>query len=159
MDKVIFILYGIQLGIISIIDGRERRIPNKLLGIALLLFGVVMVWWIGGSDGVARADLVSGLLHRLGDAAVFLLIFLVFHLLSKNSLGMGDVKLLFVHFVYLARDMALVSLLLSLIILVLYSLVDVGFRKLRMTKKPKKTDYPFAPFLFIGYLILGKLMA
>lgn len=158
MEKILFLSYGLQLAVFAVIDGRQRRIPNRNLAFALILFGLIYGLAYVSESTAVKGSLLMGFVLRFRDATIFFIFFLLFQLITKSSLGMGDVKLLFVHFLYLARSAALVSLLISLLALVLFFMALHLGTRLSSQREPSRKDYPFAPFLFSGYLLLGMLL-
>jgi leader peptidase (prepilin peptidase)/N-methyltransferase len=122
------------LAVISWVDVEERRVPNVLVvpatAIALL------------AQGLLHADrLVESILAGLGAS----LFFFVALLISRNSVGMGDVKLALLIGVVLGKDVVgalfLAGLVAAAVGLVLIARHGLGARK---------TAMPFAPFLALG---------
>ncbi len=125
------------LGMAAVEDLRSRRIPNPLLW---GMFGVRCVFGVLERNGeaflwdIGRACLVMGLL-----------LFLVW--LSRGSLGMGDVKLM--------GSLALYEKLWNVYSTFLFALVfaaPCSLYWLLSGKKQRKSCFPFAPFLFVGFV-------
>jgi leader peptidase (prepilin peptidase)/N-methyltransferase len=83
---VILLLFGLWL---SIIDIRLHRLPNQIVGaMALLLISVQAVIALTQSQ---LDRLVTALITALATTLVYLLLYIV----SRGSMGMGDVKFAF----------------------------------------------------------------
>lgn len=146
-DRVLIALlpWAAVLGIISAIDLRELRVPNKIIGPAVLLAVPLLL-----AVGAAGSEALS--LQRAGQGAVAsLVLFGAFHLASPTSLGMGDVKLA----PYIGAHLALFSWRLWYQGL-LYGFVCVsvaGIVAIVVARTGRRSALPFAPFLTLGALI------
>jgi leader peptidase (prepilin peptidase)/N-methyltransferase len=86
LPLVILLLFGLWL---SIIDIRSHRLPNQIVGaMALLLISVQAVIALTQSQ---LDRLVTALITALATTLVYLLLYIV----SRGSMGMGDVKFAF----------------------------------------------------------------
>ncbi len=145
-----FIRYGVLslfLVPISFIDWERGLIPNKLtvpgfiLGLALAFAFQIENW-----ASVLLLDLLAG---ALGGGTIVLLLGLLGRLLfRKESLGMGDVKLLVMIGIYVGFPGNVLSLFFGSIAAALYILVAALQRKLHFGK-----TIPFGPFIAFGTLV------
>ena len=86
LPLAVLILFGLWL---SIIDIRSHRLPNQIIGaMALLLISVQAVIALTQSQ---LDRLVTALIIALATTLVYLLLYIV----SRGSMGMGDVKFAF----------------------------------------------------------------
>lgn len=86
LPLAVLILFGLWL---SIIDIRSHRLPNQIVGaMALLLISVQAVIALTQSQ---LDRLVTALIIALATTLVYLLLYIV----SRGSMGMGDVKFAF----------------------------------------------------------------
>lgn len=127
----------------AIIDWKYKVIPNKyllvLLGVTLLELSIEALW----SSSTVGLTLFNSLL----GSGICGTMFLITNLVSHNSLGMGDVKLMYVLGLLTGLDDALGGLFWAL----LFSLVTGVV--LMIAKKAKlKSKIPMCPFFFFGFL-------
>jgi len=121
----------------SAIDLKHFKIPNWLtLGGTLLLF---LLQWINIKQ-FPQTFLFSSLISFA--------IMLLFILLSKGKLGMGDAKLSLLTGGYLGLYYWLISLFIASTIA-----LAVILPVLKWKQKDKNTPIPFAPFLSLGALV------
>lgn len=133
---------------VAIIDYKEKIIPNKMLVIALI-FGIVLT---SLQILFGTYSILDTLLIILIGIAVICGLLLIISLIYKDSIGMGDIKLLAVMCVYEGLYGALNTLIVSLLVCFIYAIY------LLITKKAnKKTELSFGLFLYIG-LILTSIM-
>lgn len=133
ITKLFFLLI---LLLAAVIDIKYYRIPNPLsLGGSILLF---TLQWID-SVQFPKAFLFSSLIS-FG-------IMLLFILLTKGKLGMGDAKLSLLTGGVLGLYYWLISLFIASSIALLVILPVLKYKK-----KGRKTPIPFAPFLALGAL-------
>lgn len=127
----------------AIIDWKFHLIPNRyLLGalaLTLVLLGCEALTDMSGF----RTTIVLGLI----GSAVCGGIFLVTNLISRNGLGMGDVKLVFVLGLLLGLDDTLGGLLWTFIFAAAAGIILLIRKKAKM-----KTKIAMAPFFFLGFL-------
>lgn len=142
---VALIPWAVVLAVITVIDLRELRVPNRIIGPALavsipLLALAATTEATGVSFGRALA----------GGGAMFGL-YLVLHLLSPAGMGMGDVKLapyIGAHLALLGWPTFMRGLLLAFVVMGLASIVLIALRR-----GGKNTAVAFAPFMAAGALI------
>lgn len=126
----------------GLIDLKYQVIPNKLLLVLLAISIVLLVAEAISSPAAFGLTAFGALLGAVVCGGMFL----VTNLLSRNSLGMGDVKLVLVLGITLGLDDTLGGLLWSLLFALIAGVV------LMATKKAKlKTKMPMAPFFFLGF--------
>lgn len=132
----IYLLINILL-IIAIIDYKTKYIPDILI-LVLLALGM---WTMFVIPDVS-------FYNPLLTSIILFLVLLIANKVSKDSIGMGDVKLIPVISLFLGFSnifsVIFISLLLSLIFGVILIIKD---------KKDIKTEIPFVPFIFIGVLL------
>lgn len=132
---VLYSFYVAVLLYVSWTDLRTRRIPNVVIGPALLVALAAMPWTIG---------IVPGLL----GAIIAPLPLIVARIVSgARQVGMGDIKLAIVIGTILGAPVALWGVLLSLILALIVG--GIGIVRGRYTLRSK---LPFGPFLAVGAL-------
>lgn len=149
------VLIAITVGI-SVVDLKERRIPNRAVLAILLL---KMLWIALGNIFENNMGNTLQLPLLIGEQSfqtaaigggLAIVITSVAYALSKGQLGMGDVKLLVAMAFYLGFGMFVEVLLYSLLSATIY-----GVAKVLRKKADWKTQVPFAPFVAIGLLVEG----
>lgn len=121
----------------AFIDIRERRIPDRLI-IAGIAAGIA-VRLLGPQGGIT-----DGIIGGISAFAVLLAV----HLVTRGSLGLGDVKLMGCIGFCLGVERVFSILLVSVILIGLYGLVLVC-----IDRENRSRELPFAPFLLAGTLI------
>ena len=114
-------------------DAMLKQIPNQMLLILVLVRIVILV-----SDRTRTIEALEGLL--IGGGVMFL-----GYLLSKETMGAGDVKLMAVVGSYVGSDMILQVILWSTLAAAAYSLGLLSKNKTETCK-----EIPFAPFVLLG---------
>lgn len=122
-------------------DRRERRIPNR----ALLLLGVTRFVLLAGEILSWPVLWKEFCLHAFGGAAASFFLMMLAFFLSREKIGLGDVKLLTVMGFYLGFSLTYAVLLLSLIFAAAWGLWNVWKKRVKM-----RDFVPFAPFLLAG---------
>ncbi len=123
------------------VDIKSRIIPNKILLIGLLIRCVLIAVESLHSPGEVRYILLSSIV-----AAVALFIgSILCRLVSRDSIGFGDVKLLSFMGFCMQNDRIWGAVFLSAIISFVYSLYLMVCKKAN-----RKTEIPFAPLLLAG---------
>lgn len=128
-----------------IIDSKTHLIPNLLihcsLGIGVLLLLLEFI--------LARDTFLTSLLMSVAGFICCVVLFYVLSRLTKEGIGMGDVKLISVVGLLLGLSSTLMSVLFSLILCTLASIV------LLFGKKKNRNDrIAFGPFMFFGYILM-----
>lgn len=128
-----------------IIDSRTRLIPNVLIlitlgmGVIILLLEFIFL----------RDSFLNSLIMSISGLVCCVVLFYVLSRLTKEGIGMGDVKLISAMGFLLGLFSTLIALLFSLILCTLASII------LLFGKKKNKNDrIPFGPFMFFGYIIM-----
>lgn len=127
--------------IIAGIDYREKIIPNEAVVFILSTACVMILMNICTNTIVALAIFIDSLVAMLLGSGLFA----ISKFVSKNGVGMGDIKIVGALGFYL-RTYALIGvLMISLVSIALYGLFKV------ITKKATtKDEIPFAPFIAFG---------
>lgn len=136
------------LGVSAYTDFKEHIISNKLI-----LFGIVA--WIIFTIIQLLIDFQNNYVSVLKNMAFALAVFVIGLLLvivTKGSLGMGDVKLLCIMNLLLYPFGFVMSLLVSLLVSFIYCVVVLISRK-----KTRKDIIPFAPSLLVGFYLTAIL--
>ena len=135
--------FGIRL---SVIDFKSHRLPNRLVGwftaTDILIMGITS--WI--TSDLAR------LTTALGIAAVTMFVYLLLYLVSRGSLGMGDVKFAFplgLCIGWYSADLWLVAIFVSFLLAGLVAVIGLATK--RMTRKSRLA---FGPYMLLGTLIV-----
>lgn len=128
----------------AIVDARKKIIPNLLIGfgicIRLLCYGLEVIW--------LKVEFAEMLLHDwfgvIAGAGVLLLVYLF----SRQSIGLGDVKLFGVIGCYMGCSVTYTILFLAVLGSAMAAIYFVCVKK-------KKKDYniAFAPFILLGYFV------
>ena len=135
--------FGAQL---SIIDFKSHRLPNKLVGwfIATQILIVAVISWMASDlDRFGTA---------LGIAGVTTIVYLLLYLVSRGSLGMGDVKFAFplgLCVGWYSSDQWLVAIFVSFLIAGVVAVI--GLVTKRMTRKSRLA---FGPYMFLGTFLV-----
>jgi leader peptidase (prepilin peptidase) / N-methyltransferase len=131
---------------LSIIDFKSRRLPNRLVAwftaTQILIMGITS--WI--TSDLAR------LMTALGIAVATMIVYLLLYLVSRGSLGMGDVKFAFplgLCVGWYSADYWLVAIFTSFLLAGLVAVI--GLVTKRMTRKSRLA---FGPYMFLGTLIV-----
>lgn len=123
------------------VDFRQKVIPNHLL-----LSGVaVRVVLLAAELIFEREEIVATILSELLGAVGIFFVCMVFLLLMKNSIGMGDVKLFMVMGLYLGLYSMMNAIMSSLVIAFISAVI-----LLLAHRKGKKDSLPFAPAVLAG---------
>ena len=135
--------FGAQL---SIIDFKSHRLPNRLVAwftaTQILIMGITT--WI--TSDLAR------LTTALGIAGVTTIVYLMLYLVSRGSLGMGDVKFAFplgLSVGWYSANQWLVAIFVSFLLAGLVAVI--GLVTKRMTGKSRLA---FGPYMFLGTLTI-----
>ena len=145
LDLALSVFTILILALVSIVDIKERRIPNRITYpsiIAIFFFMTVLGQFANTGPQYSRA--IFGLLFAF-------CFFLSLHLINPQGIGLGDVKLAALLGLTLAWDSfdALIYGVFSIFIVSgIYSLILI-------IRNPKMISgsIPFAPFMTVGYLI------
>ena len=142
-ERYMILLYA--LPVLGYIDGKHKKIPNRLLIVLLVLRLPILI-----ADLIFHPDLWAELFRFcLAGIAASLLFMLFAWFLSRKTLGMGDIKLVTVMGAYLGFSLNYVVLFLSLLMAAAYGL----WRTVRK-KGGLRDELALAPFLAIGLWIV-----
>ena len=133
------------MAFLAVTDLKIRKVPNKFLGILLLLWILFEAFYILTDINKGIAFLLSGVF----SGVIAGIIFFATYLISKKRLGAGDIKLSVIMGLYLRDDMILGAILYGTVICCLYSLIQVARKKISM-----KDSVPMVPFLYLGCIIV-----
>lgn len=130
--------------IIAWIDHHERRIPNKILLVMLVVRMLILIveWLFVPSMGMAL--LISSSFGMLLGGGMFLLV----HFLSRGGVGMGDVKLFAVTGWYVGTSSIMSLVFLTVMVSAGYSIIMLILKKVKL-----KEEIPFAPFVLAGTIL------
>ena len=144
--------YNVQLAdmiytllIVAIIDGKTHEIPNRIM-ITLLISQLIVVICVSNTYPYIWNMLIS---------IVILLLLMLVSKISKEQIGMGDVKLIVILNLIYGLSFTLYSMIISLFIMLLF-IVPCMIRK----KVNLQSQIPFAPFYTAGviiYILLNSL--
>ena len=131
---------------LSIVDLKSHRLPNQLVGWFTATQILIM-----GIAGWMASDFAR-LLTALGVAAATMISYVLLYLLSRGSLGMGDVKFAFplgLCVGWYSTDQWLVAIFVSFLIAGVVAVI--GLVTKRMTRKSRLA---FGPYMFLGTFLV-----
>ena len=132
------------LAIVSLIDYREKIIPNSMIlaGIAawVIFFAVEVIF--------AKTPVKQLLAYSLGAALLCGGVLFVVALVVKTALGMGDVKMVAVISLFYGLMNTYSIVLVSMVIMFIVSII-----LLILKKADRKTAIPMAPFVLAGFFV------
>ncbi len=135
------VIYIILLATISYIDIKHRIIPNKI-NFLILFFAL--------TKNIFKLNI--SFLYYSAAGFIIALIFVGIPYLIHENMGAGDLKLSAFSGIYWGFYHTLTLLAVSYISCALFAVIINIFKKI--TKKPKITTLPFAPFVLFGSLYL-----
>lgn len=140
--RLLLILWGLTAAAWT--DFREKRIPNRILLILLLLRSVILLIEI-----LCYPDYwISFAISSIGGFAIGGGMFLLCYLISKGGMGAGDVKLMAVLGYYLGMSGIFTCSFLSIVCAAIYSILLLILRKVKL-----KEEIAFAPFVLTGAIL------
>lgn len=125
-------------------DGRQRRIPNKVLWPVALIWPMLMAIALFAGKEEAYDLIIKGIVGALIAGGAFLLCYII----VRGKLGAGDVKMAALMGLYLGSDKIATALIAGIVISAIYSVIMILAKKLTV-----KDGLPMAPFLFLGTII------
>lgn len=141
----IAIVYSVLLTV-AMIDYKFHRIPNQILISACIIRICLMCFELFYYEN----ELFKGIVISCVIGAVISFLFLsIISKMTKQGIGMGDIKLFSVIGFSLGLLSAYYILFYALIILVVYTVIE-KFRN----KVDRKSKIPFGPFIYIGYIFV-----
>ena len=127
------------LAILTYTDVKEKRIPNGLLLLAVVV-KILFFLMKNGVDWMGMALIfLDGLIVSL---PVWILVILMDQLLKKQTMGGGDIKLLFVTGMYLGWEQNLWMLLVAGVLALLYAIIV------------RKKELAFGPAIAVATIVL-----
>ncbi len=138
---VIALIFISMLVIIVVSDYHYMIIPDEVLIVALILIGITT--FIGGGIKLLGSCLLNGI---ISFGIMYLIKLLGDFIFKKESMGGGDIKLMFVIGFVLNYKLAIVSIFLGSIIGLPISLITYH--------KNKENIIPFGPYLSLGAVII-----
>lgn len=133
------------LTILCMTDIWEKRVPNRIL-----LLGGTVCFLETGFWAVKDLAYVVRILPSMFLGFLFCLFsFGISYLISRGSMGSGDVKLSLILGLFLTGEYVVRIVFYGCLISALYSLIQL-FRK----KLSRKDEIPFVPFLYIGMIFV-----
>lgn len=132
------------VGASALIDLKKKIIPNKLVLLGLVLRAIIYILEIFLCKDVIKDIFVNDL---IGFAIGFGVLFLT-GLLTKGSIGFGDIKL----FAVIGLSIGFMGTLGTLFLGLLAS--SFGGIILLIKYRDKKRTFAFGPFIFIGYVLV-----
>jgi leader peptidase (prepilin peptidase)/N-methyltransferase len=147
-----YLLLAAMLVTVSAIDIACFRLPDRIV---LPTFGASVVIVVVES---LRAGAPSHILYALAGTGIYFGILLVFHLISPNGMGFGDVKLAAVMGLYLGwlgigYTAAFVLVLYALGIGAILGTV-IGVILLSVQGRSRRAAIPFGPYLAVGTMFV-----
>lgn len=141
IDFYIALVFSSMAVIVTISDYQTMIIPDEVLIATSIL--LVICNFIKGGIGLVGTSLLSGI---IAFGLLFLLKLFGDFVFKKESMGGGDIKLLFVFGLVLGYELSIISIFLAAFICLPFSLIILYIKKTNIV--------PFGPFLCIGALIL-----
>lgn len=140
--EIIYIL--VELIFIAKLDYREKIIKNQSV-LRILYFGtlflVLRVLFYKASIFGELLESILGLLFAGG-------LFFFAKLISKNGIGMGDVKIMFAMGFFFGLYSIIAILILTLIIMSIHNIIRLILKKVNL-----REEVAFAPYLLVGTVI------
>ncbi len=129
---------------IAISDFQEYRIPNKLVLLGFALRVLLLVAELFACTDSVGSVVVNDLVAVAGSTGVCI----VCMLLSRGSLGMGDLKLV----MFMSALLGVEGIIASMFVSIFFSAV-VAVGLLLFRRKSRKDAIPFAPFVLAGTIV------
>lgn len=139
MERYIVLMSAMP--VLSRTDRKEKKIPNRILGVLCIIFLLLLIGEITEYPSLWKAFIIHAGTGAIGS----LFLMLAAYYISRRAIGMGDVKLLTVTGLYLGFSLNYVMLLCSLLFAAGYSLWNI----LKKRMKPRD-EIAFAPFIATG---------
>lgn len=141
---LVYALLAAILVAVSYVDWCSRRIPNQAIIVLCALRCIVLIVdMLAGDVACALDAFVTGLLVAGGSALLFIALKAAFDAFAhQESLGWGDVKLVFAGFLFLDLAQAVIALFVAAFAGILLA---IGFRVIC-----KDRTFPFGPALCLG---------
>lgn len=146
-DPFTSIRLGVLLAVLEyalLVDIKLCIIPNIGILVSLGIYVLIELAELIFTRGKIADSLVKGIVGALAC----LVIFYILSRLTKDGMGMGDIKLIAVMGLYLGFAGTLLSVIVALVLCCVVSVFLLLGRK-----KNKDDSVPFGPFLFFGYIV------
>ena len=147
ITELTFALLYMVLVIMTVLhmtDLWEKIVPNRIL-LAMILAGTIIIGFFFVKD-------INQVISKLSSFILgFLFCFITFglaYMVSKGSLGSGDVKLAFLLGIFLTGDYIVGTIFYGCLAGSFYSIVQLWRKKIKRTD-----ELPFVPFLYMGLII------
>lgn len=151
INNIIYLSAGALCFPLAWIDKKEKKIPNKVLIIGLIIRVILFVPEIFLADEFILLEF----LKNYGFALIIIVVFCGIGLaVFRDGIGLGDVKLLLVLALFLGARYVFSSLFFSLFAAFLVALFLLIFKK-----ADKKSSIAFAPLILFGTYITIVLAA
>ena len=132
------------LAIAGVIDYKTKKIPNKLIASGVILRAVLLA-----AEAIYyKGDILNIVINDLVGLAIGFGVLMLSALVTRGSVGYGDVKLFGVIGIMSGAICTFHTLLIALVISVIVSLFLMIVKK-----KSRKDSIPFGPCVFVGYYI------
>ena len=148
--QVRLVLVIVSLGPLALIDRREHVVPNRAI-VALLAGRAVIYLWEAVTMGSGFVDMIRA---EVITAAIVAGFFGTLSLVGRGGIGMGDVKLFGVLTLYLGTQLALASILASLVVAFLVAVTALATRRLT-----RKDSFAMVPSIATGTVLAVVLVS
>lgn len=129
---------------VAISDFKELRIPNKLI-----IYGIVLRLLLLITELIFSFNSILDVIKNEGIAAIgAVIVCVICMILSRGSLGMGDLKLIILMALFLGIEGICYSMFISIFISFVFAII-----LLILKKKTRKDVIPFAPFILTGTFV------
>ena len=137
--KWITLLWGCY--ILSITDLKERRIPNRII-VGLLAIRFIFLLY----ELIKNYDFTWEIIYGTAmGAAVGFLVMMAGRMVSRKSVGMGDVKLFMIMGAYTGNNEIFIVMFYTFVLSAITGVILLAARKIHI-----KDSVPMAPFAFLG---------
>lgn len=148
MLEVVYAVITILLCVVAVIDGREKRIPNRLLVVYAALAGISIYLEEKRSSNAGwmiRSDIDFS--DRLVGALLVSAIFILLMSIRPGAFGLGDVKLMAVSGMMLGSKRNMMAFVIAVFTAGIWCVAGL-LRK----KTDLKSEISFGPFLVLGVI-------
>ncbi len=145
-NTIFMLLYIIlvALTVLCMTDLWEKIVPNKILLLLIPIF-IIVIGIHGVRDANKLITEIPGIVLGLLFCAMT---FGLGYLLSKGSMGAGDVKLALIMGLYMTGEYVVGAIVYGCLASAAYSMVQLLRKRLG-----RKDEIPFVPFLYLGLII------
>lgn len=132
------------LSLIAWIDGKSKRIPNKLLILLIVIRTIFLIMECIFYYDIWLTVIITFFMGAFIGGGIFLFCYLI----TRGAVGAGDVKLLTVVGYYLGSGVIFTDIFLAVVLSAVYSVLKLILRKTIL-----KEEIPFAPFVYVGTML------